>query len=374
MTETRDLFHLPEGGPYLLAHSVGCLPRSAGPALEAGMLAPWRTAGGDAWANWLDTIEGFRSAVATLLGVDAATVAPQTSVSAALFTLLSGLRPEPGKGVVLLSEQAFPTVGFVLAPLAGLGLTPRFILAHEDPSDPATWARHCDGSVAAIIAMHVHSNSGLVSPVTEIAALARKHGALSILDVAQSAGILPIAAREWGVDAMIGSCVKWLCGGPGAAYLHVRAERIPALEPLDVGWFAHETPFAFDIHDFRYASDARRFQGGTPSVAPFALAAEGIRTVLAIGQDALLANNRACIAAFEEEAGQSLDWSARGGTLCLTCDDPTVATQALRAAGFAHDFRGAILRASFHGWNRPEEARAFARTLCEAGVALTPAR
>lgn len=373
MNEVRELFHLPEGGPYLLTHSVGCLPRSAMDALEARVLEPWRTAGGAAWSNWLENIENFRSATATLLGVDPATVAPQTSVSAALFTLLSGLKPQPGKGVVLLSEQAFPTIGFVLAPLARLGLTARFIPATEDPSDPATWERHFDGSVLAVIAMHVHSNTGLVSPVAEICALARQHGALSIVDLAQSAGILPITPHEWGADAMIGSCVKWLCGGPGAAYLQVRQELTPALEPLDVGWFGHDEPFAFDIRDFRYAPDARRFQGGTPSIAPFALAAEGIRAVLEIGQERILANNRACIAAFEQEAGQPLHWSGRSGTLCLACDDPQNAAAALSAAGFAHDFRGDILRASFHAWNTADEAGALARTLRQAGINFSPA-
>lgn len=374
MSDLRDLFHVPaESGAYLLAHSVGCQPRAAAGALEANMLAPWRQAGGDAWPQWLDTIEGFRKAVATLLGVDPATVAPQKSVSAALFTLLSGLRLSPGKGVVLLSEQSFPTIGFVLAPLERLGITARFIPAHEDPSDPAVWERYCDGSVAAVIAMHVHSNTGLVAPLAEIAAMARRHGAVSIVDAAQSAGILPLSPAEWGVDAVIGSCVKWLCGGPGAGYLHVDETLVPALAPLDVGWFAHENPFAFDIRDFRYAHDARRFQGGTPSVAPFALAAEGIRTVLAIGQGRILANNRACIAAFEDESGQSLDWSGRGGTLCLTCDHPQALAEVLKAADYAHDFRGNVLRASFHAWNTPDEARTLARFIKQAEVRFTPA-
>lgn len=375
MSDLRDLFHVPaENGAYLLAHSVGCQPRAAAAALDTHMLAPWRQAGGDAWPLWLETIDGFREQVAALLGVEPASVAPQTSVSAALFTLLSGLDLAPGKNVVLLSEQAFPTIGFVLAPLARLGITPRFIPACEDPSDPATWERYCDGAVAAVIAMHVHSNTGLVAPLAEIAALARRYGAVSIVDAAQSAGILPLSPAHWGVDAVIGSCVKWLCGGPGAGYLHIRETLIPALAPLDVGWFSHENPFSFDIRDFRYAPDARRFQGGTPSVAPFALAAQGIRTVRSIGQEQILANNRACIAAFEDECGQSLGWSNRGGTLCLACNDPQALSEILKTADYAHDFRGNVLRASFHAWNTEAQARALARFVKQAGAAITPAR
>jgi selenocysteine lyase/cysteine desulfurase len=47
-------------------------------------------------------------------------------------------------------------------------------------------------------------------------------GAMVILDVYQSAGILPIDVKELDVDVVIGGCLKWLCGGPGAAFLYVR--------------------------------------------------------------------------------------------------------------------------------------------------------
>lgn len=374
MPETRtDLFHVPENGPYLLTHSVGCLPRTAREVLEAHCLAPWQSTGGGAWATWLDEIERFRAAVAALIDTDAAEVAPRQSVSSALFALLSGLRPAPDRNRVLMSEQAFPTVGYVAQGLERLGFETRFIPAAQSPGEPEHWERHFDSSVVAVVAMHVHSNTGVTSPIPEIAAMARRQGALSIVDVAQSAGILPVAPREWGIDAVIGSSVKWLCGGPGAAWLWLRGDLTATLEPLDLGWFGHEDPYEFDIRRFRHAPDARRFQGGSPSIAPFALARAGIETVMSIGQGEILRHNRACITAFAEAVGRPVSMDGRGGTLCLTFDDIELLRAALAPGGFHYDVRGNCLRASFHAWNTPEQAVRLGRALAEAGLAFRPA-
>jgi kynureninase len=58
-----------------------------------------------------------------------------------------------------------------------------------------------------------------------------------------------------------------------------------------VGWFSHENPFEFDIHHFRYAPDALRFWGGTPSVYPYAVAANSLRQINVIGVDKIRTNN-----------------------------------------------------------------------------------
>jgi kynureninase len=62
--------------------------------------------------------------------------------------------------------------------------------------------------------------------------------------------------------------------------------------PLDVGWFSHEEPFAMDIRDFRYAEGAARFWGGTPSVAPYAVAAAGLEVLHEAGVPAICAHNQ----------------------------------------------------------------------------------
>ena len=369
----HDLFHVPEGGPYLLTHSVGCLPRKAREVLEASYLAPWQSTGGAAWGPWLDEIERFRAAVAALIGTNAAEVAPQQSVSSALFSLLSGLRPAPGRNRILMSEQAFPTVGFVAQGLERLGFETRFIPAAQSPGDAENWERHFDDSITAVVAMHAHSNTGVISPIAEISEMARRHGALSIVDVAQSAGILPVTPREWGIDAVIGSSVKWLCGGPGAAWLWLRGDLTATLEPLDLGWFGHENPYEFDIRHFRHAPDARRFQGGSPSIAPFPLARAGIETVTRIGQSEILRHNRACIAAFAEAVGHPVAMDGRGGTLCLTFEDIDGLRAALAPGAFHYDLRGNCLRASFHAWNTAEEAALLGHALAESRLAFRPA-
>ena len=362
-------FHVPPGGPYLLAHSVGCLPVAAREALEREVLAPW--AEGEAWPQWLTAIDGFRGGLAGLLGGASADYCPQPNLSAALFALLSALPRRPGRDLIVVSAHSFPSLGFVAGQMTRLGY--RFVLLPEDrdPGELASWDEALSETVAAVIVMHVHSNSGVVAPVADIAAIARARGVFSIIDIAQSAGILPIDIPAWGAGAVIGSCVKWLCGGPGAGFLWVDTQKIDALEPLPVGWFSHAEPFAFDIRDFRYAPDARRFWGGTPSVAPYVLATAGIASIAEAGVANVLAHNRALIAHLAASAGErwqsQLDRQGRGGTLCLRPGSAIEAvTGRLSRHGCRFDQRGDTLRLSFHLWSSLEDAVIVADSLAAA--------
>lgn len=354
MNDARRLFEVPGPGAYLLAHSVGCLPVSARNAIDTAFFAPWAAQGANGWASWLDATDGFRAAIANLMGARAELVCPQPSVTAALFSLLSGLPCAPDKNVLVASRHAFPSIGFAMRQCERLGY--RLKLIDGDPAAPSTWLDAIDDQVAAVVAMHVHSNSGLLSPITAIAERARTMNAISIIDVAQSVGILPIDVGRWGVDALVGSCVKWLCGGTGAGFLWASAELVGRSAPLNVGWFSHADPFAFDIGDFRYAPDARRFWGGTPSIAPYVVATAAIATIATIGVPGLLAHNRRLIDIFAKAADANLDMRARGGTLCLKTARSDALATALTEAAVRFDRREDVIRISFHIWNEPVEA------------------
>lgn len=354
--EVAGRFHLPPGAVYLKSHSVGCQPRGAEALLREKMLRPWAETG-EAWPRWLEAIDAWRAALAGLIEVEARDLCPATNVSAALSRYLSALGQATDRRTILIAPSAFPTIGYVASGLAAAGWTVRYLPGDTDVRDAANWAAALDDEVALVIAMHVSSNSGALADVAGIAAAAHAAGARCIADCAQAVGVVPVTPALWGVDAILGTSVKWLCGGPGAAWLWVAPHDRTALEPAERGWWSHEAPFEMDIGDFRYAPDARRWWGGTPDVAPFVLSTAGIAEITALSVDAVRAHNRALQAMLREALeAKTPQWrwpaGAIGGTLCIDtgADQPRVAA-ILDAQGVRTDFRGTVLRLSFHAYN-----------------------
>jgi kynureninase len=362
-----DSFLTPGPGPYLLTHSVGCLPRAARDAFDASFIQPWAERGGNAWPAWLQQIDGFRAALAQLFGGAARDYCPQSNLSSGLAKLLLALPPpRSGNSVLLAAEDSFPSLGFVLEQARRHGHSTRIIPRALLPDDVGTWKDALTDDVRVALVTHVHSNTGGVAPVAEIAALCAERDILCVVDVAQSAGILPLNLPEVGADVVLGSCIKWLCGGPGAGWLWIRPDLVEKLAPVDVGWFSHADPFEMDIHSFRYADDARRFWGGTPSVAPFVMAAESLRHIRELGVGQILAHNRRLVQAFKDALTPA--WRTRlptwpaGGTLCIPLgQDFDAVTTALKTVGAQFDSRGDVLRMSFHACNTIEDAGRVAR-------------
>jgi kynureninase len=362
----KSQFHVPGPGSYLLTHSVGCLTRAAEAALREQYLNPWMQRGGDAWPAWLESHDLFRRELAQVLGGTAEAYCPQPSVSAGLATLLASLpAPKGSRATWIAAEDTFPSLGFVLQQARRQGYHVRFIPRARSPADLQSWAEAMTDEVCGALIMHVHSNTGERAPVREIAELCASRGRYSIVDVCQSAGIVPMSLPEFKADAVIGSCVKWLCGGPGAGFLWVRPSLIPDLDPIAVGWFSHAAPFEFDIHNYRHAADARRFWGGTPSVAPFVSAAASLQTLRGIGIERIFAHNRTLIGEFLQRL-PSL-WRERimvpgGGTLCIEAGSEAFhIAERLTELEARFDRRGSTLRLSFHVCNSVAEARAVAK-------------
>lgn len=361
-------FHLPPGATYLKSHSVGCQPREAGALLQRYYLGPWAETG-EAWPHWLESVDNWRAALAGLIGEAPQDLCPATNVSAALSRYLSALGAATKRRTILFAPSAFPTIGYVASGLAASGWRTKMLPPNADVRDAAHWAAALDEDVALAIPMHVTSNSGALADIAGIAAAVQAAGGRCIVDCAQSVGIVPVAPATWGVDAAIGTSVKWLCGGPGAAWLWVSPHDRTALDPAERGWWSHSDPFEMDIGDFRYAPDARRWWGGTPDVAPFILSAAGINEMMAIGIDAVRAHNGALQAmvrrALEDQTPQ-WGWptGAIGGTLCIDTgpDQPRVAA-ALDAHAIKADFRGTVLRTSFHAYNSARDAERLIATL-----------
>jgi kynureninase len=363
-----SIFHIPLGGPYALTHSVGCLPKAAGQAAAGDLLCPWVEKGADAWPDWLACIDDFRIGLSQLFGGSPDEFCPQANLSSALAKVISSLGGIPGASAraMVASEDAFPSLGYVLQQHVRLGYEARLIPRARSPALFETWDDALTPDVRLALITHVHSNTGGVSPVRDIANLCADRGILCIVDVAQSAGILPFSFDDLGAPIIIGSCVKWLCGGPGAGFLWIHPSLIQHLEPTDVGWFSHARPFDMDIHSFEYAPDARRFWGGTPSIAPYVIAAASLQVIRSIGVKAIYDHNRHLMQIFRDHLPKP--WQDRlpsgeiGGTLCIpTGSDFDRITRSLTAARVRFDSRKDVIRLSFHACNTPDDAITIAQ-------------
>ncbi|HWS89112.1 MAG TPA: aminotransferase class V-fold PLP-dependent enzyme [Pyrinomonadaceae bacterium] len=361
MRPHKQDFLLPEGA-YLLSHSVGCLPRAAREAADR-FFAQWGAQGGEAWDGWLASIGGFQQSLATLLNGEAAEFCPQANVSSALAKILSSLPRRKGKTKLLLSELDFPSAGFALAQAERAGYTVEFIPADCDTSSLECWQHYLTPDTQLVLITHVLYGDSRLNPVAEIIRCAQRQEVLTLVDVAQSAGVVPIDLRAWNANFVVGSAVKWLCGGPGAGFLWANPAGVERFEPADVGWFSHEDPFEFDIQSFRYAPDARRFWGGTPSVLPYVIARASIDLVNRIGVGRVRAHNQALTERLVRaalERGLTLrtphDPARRGGTVCVAFPDPQRVCRRLKEERIFVDVRPAYgVRFSPHVYNDAED-------------------
>lgn len=371
MNQPKDRFHLPEG-IYLLNHSVGCLPHQALTA-QVTFFESWQTQGSDAWEMWLAEIDGFRTEVATLLNGEMREVCPQVNISGGIAKLLAALPPRKGKDTIVLSELDFPSVGFALQQAQKLGYKLDFVPAKAGRFSVATWERHLTANTQLVLITHSLYGNSFLNPVAEIINIAQQHDIISVVDVAQSAGVVPIDVREWGADVVVGSSVKWLCGGPGAGFMWLNPALLNNLQPLDVGWFSHQNPFAFDIHHFRYASDARRFWGGTPSILPYMIARRAIEQIKALGVAQIRHHNQTLtqtLITFCQKRGLTYltptNPAQRGGTVCIQFADSPGMYEYLKQNQILVDFRpGFGVRFSPHIYNDAADIEAVMTCLAK---------
>ncbi len=112
-------------------------------------------------------------------------------------------------------------------------------------------------TVKLLLLSHMNNRTGLVVPVREIVAMARRRGVDVIVDAAHSWGQLDFTLADLDADFAVFSLHKWMGVPLGAGFLYIRE---PRLADIDLA-YADETYPATDIRS--------RVHPGTMNVAPF---------------------------------------------------------------------------------------------------------
>lgn len=369
----RDRFPILESCTYLVSHSLGAMPAAAEERLH-DYATLWRTRGVRAWEEgWWEMPVEFGNLVAKVIGAAPGTVTMHQNTSLATAVILSCFEFEAPRTKVILEDLEFPSVQYVYEAARRRGAEIVRI-----PSDDGGVSCSMEKLLAAIDERTLLVPLSLVlfrtATVQDAAAVIRKAhsvGALVVLDCYQATGTVPFDVRSLDADFAVGGSVKWVCGGPGAAYLYVSPKLAGKLEPSITGWMADEHPFDFHVGPVRYRKDAWRFLNGTPSVPALYAAEAGWKIVAEIGvgtirekslrQTARLIDG-ARAAGFEVKS--PLEPARRGGTVAIDVPDGKRVCDELVRREILVDYRpGAGIRVAPHFYTRDEEIDVFLKEL-----------
>ncbi len=352
----RDLFILPEGVIYLDGNSLGVLPRAAPARIAQAVTEEWGQGLIRSWnsAGWFSLPQRLGDRIATLIGAKAGEVVATDSTSINLYKVLSAAlhmaaQSDPKRKRVVSERSNFPTDLYIAQSLCKeRGFT--LDLVDDERIDAALGA-----DVAVLMLTHVNYRTGAMHDMAAITSAAHRNGALTVWDLAHSAGAVPVDLHAAKADFAIGCGYKYLNGGPGApAFAWVHPKHTDRFEQPLSGWWGHAAPFEF-TPEYRPAPGIARYLCGTQPILGMTALECGIDTLLAAqplgGMDALRAKSleltNLYIHLVEERcAGHGLelvtprDHARRGSQVCLTRSDGAYAiVQALIARGVIGDFR-----------------------------------
>ena len=214
---------------------------------------------------------------------------------------------------------------------------------------------------------HVVFSTGFIQDVKKIVARAKEVGAHVIVDCYQSIGTVPIDVVDLGVSFACDGSVKYVCGGPGAAWLYVRKDLIEQFAPRVTGWFGNEAPFAFTMPEQTYADTIWRFVGGTPAIAALYQSRAGQKIIADIGvrkiREKSLAMTATCIE-WVDELGMTLNSPRselqRGGSVVFDFVGSADVCRELNRRKFFCDHRpGVGIRIAPHFYTKAEEIELF---------------
>jgi len=370
----RDAFENLDDGAYLLSHSLGPLPRAVRASLSAFADRWAGQTSEDAWmAEWwaLSTRVGDR--FADLIGGARGSALPMPSATHAMATITSCFE-YGGRNKIVTTALDFPSMGYVWGAQERLGAQVFVTPSDDGISTPLERILEAIDERTLLVAL-AHTSYRSSHRVRAEAIVRRAHevGAMALLDVYQSAGVVEIDAAGLGADFLIGGSIKWLCGGPSCGFLSVRPDLIRTLEPRLTGWIGHENPFEFSHDRMRYADGIRRFAQGTPSIPALYTALPGLEMLCDIGvasiaRESAQRTQRVIDIALERgwPVRSPLAADDRGGTVMLGFEDPERFAAALRERGVFVDWRpGVGIRLSPHFFNTDEELERAVETIEE---------
>ncbi len=353
---TKAMFDLPQGMTYLDGNSLGPLPRTAAARVAQAITDEWgqMLIGGWNRAGWMDLPRKLGDRIAALIGAEAGHVVLGDTLSIKLYqALASALDMRPTRRVILSDTGNFPSDLYMATGLCRT-LGDGYVLKTVAPENVA---EAIDDSVAVLMLTEADYRTGRRHDMAALTRAAHGAGALTVWDLAHSAGAFPVHLAACGADFAVGCTYKYLNSGPGGpAFIYVAPRHANTARPALSGWLGHEAPFAFDL-DYRAGAGIDRMRVGTPPILQLAALEAALDVWNGVDLNDLRAASQALmdqyIAGVEAACPDLIlatprEHDARGSQVSFRHSQAYAIMQAMIARGVVGDFRAPdVIRCGF---------------------------
>lgn len=325
----------------------------------------WLTVGMD-WESWVTEVALAKAEFAKLINADPSEIAITSCVSEAVSSIASALDYTGKRKKIVITDAEFPTVNYIWLAHQKYGAKVDIISVNENHEiDINEYDRYIDENTLLTSVTLVYYLNGFKQDVKKMVDIAHRKGSLILVDSYQGLGTEPIDVKAMNIDILTSGNLKYLFGIPGISFMYVNKDLVQLMKPALTGWFGQEDPFLFQTRYNDWASDARRFDTGTPPVLNAYAARAGLEIINEVGVarikdridmlsahalNGCLARNLNCISPF--------DVNQKGGTTAIWVSDKMNSHDMeveLRKRDIIASSRGDVIRVAPHFYTKPHE-------------------
>ncbi len=221
--------------------------------------------GASHYSNWLDIEARLKTQIKDLLNApSAADIALLKNTSEALSVVACGINWHDGDNVVS-TDQEFPSNRIVWEAQSKHGAEFREIEIHPDDAESALIGA-CDERTRVMAVSSVQFGTGLKLDLVTLGQFCRDNDIYFCVDAIQSIGVHQLDIQAIKADFVMADAHKWMCGPEGIALFYCRAEIRDQLRLNQFGWHMVENLGDYACKDWTLATNARRFECGSPNM------------------------------------------------------------------------------------------------------------
>ncbi|MBF88572.1 MAG: aminotransferase [Candidatus Marinimicrobia bacterium] len=277
ISSQKHLFNIPNNLVYLNCAYISPSLKSVTKAGLKGVYrktAPWEITE----ENFFNEVEVARELFSKIIGATSNDIAIIPSVSYGVGIATLNLPIKRGTNVLVVEKQ-FPSnyYGWI-EKTKSVGAKLIVSKRSKDGSITDNLIKQIQNNTSVVAIPNCHWTDGAIIDIKSVSEKCRQVGSAIVLDLAQSAGVLPLSIYDIDPDFIIAPAYKWLLGPYSLTFFYV-APRWQHGVPLEHGWINRQQSqdFSHLIHyQDTFQAGARRFDVGERSnftIMPMAISA-----------------------------------------------------------------------------------------------------